>query len=121
MPRRIAILDTTLRDGEKAPGFCMSLDEKLEVARQLARLGVDVIEAGYPAASPGDFASVKEIARVVRGPDDREPRAGGRRGNRRGLGGREGRGAAEDPRGPRHLASRHEARARDGAEGSSST
>ena len=66
--RRIAILDTTLRDGERGPGFGMNLEEKLEVARQLARLGVDVIEAGYPAASPGDFASVKEIARVVRGP-----------------------------------------------------
>lgn len=68
MPRRIAIFDTTLRDGEQAPGFSMNLDEKLEVARQLARLGVDVIEAGYPATSPRDFASVKEIARVVRGP-----------------------------------------------------
>jgi 2-isopropylmalate synthase len=68
MPRRIAILDTTLRDGEQAPGFSMNLDEKLEVARQLARLGVDVIEAGYPVTSPGDFASVREIARVVRGP-----------------------------------------------------
>jgi 2-isopropylmalate synthase len=68
MPRRIAIFDTTLRDGEQAPGFSMNLDEKLEVARQLARLGVDVIEAGYPVTSPGDFASVKEIARVVRGP-----------------------------------------------------
>jgi 2-isopropylmalate synthase len=68
MPRRIVILDTTLRDGEQAPGFSMNLDEKLEVARQLSRLGVDVIEAGYPVTSPGDFASVKEIARVVRGP-----------------------------------------------------
>ncbi len=68
MPRRIAIFDTTLRDGEQAPGFSMNLDEKLEVARQLSRLGVDVIEAGYPVTSPGDFASVKEIARVVRGP-----------------------------------------------------
>ena len=68
MTRRIAILDTTLRDGEQAPGFSMNLDEKLEVARQLSRLGVDVIEAGYPVTSPGDFASVKEIARVVRGP-----------------------------------------------------
>ena len=66
MPRRIAILDTTLCDGGRAPGFCMSLDEKLEVARQLSRLGVDVIEAGRPGAGPGDFASVKEIARVVR-------------------------------------------------------
>jgi 2-isopropylmalate synthase len=68
MPRRIAILDTTLGDGGRAPGFCMNLDEKLEVARQLAGLGVDVIEAGRPGAGPGDFASVKEIARVVRGP-----------------------------------------------------
>ena len=68
MARRIAILDTTLRDGEQGPGFSMNLDEKLEVARQLARLGVDVIEAGYPVTSPGDYASVKEIARVVRGP-----------------------------------------------------
>lgn len=68
MPRRIAILDTTLSEGEKAPGLCMNLDEKLEVARQLARLGVDVIEAGRPGGGPGDFASVKEIARVVRGP-----------------------------------------------------
>jgi 2-isopropylmalate synthase len=68
MPRRIAILDTTLRDGEQAPGFSMNLEEKLEVARQLCRLGVDVIEAGYPVTSPGDFASVREIARVVRGP-----------------------------------------------------
>jgi 2-isopropylmalate synthase len=68
MPRRIAILDTTLRDGEQAPGFSMNLEEKLEVARQLARLGVDVIEAGYPVTSPGDFESVREIARVVRGP-----------------------------------------------------
>lgn len=68
MPRRIFILDTTLRDGERAPGFCMSLDEKLEVARQLARLGVDVIDAGYPAGGEQGFASVREIARVVRGP-----------------------------------------------------
>jgi 2-isopropylmalate synthase len=68
MMRRIAILDTTLRDGEQAPGFSMNFDEKLEVARQLARLGVDAIEAGYPVTSPGDFESVREIARVVRGP-----------------------------------------------------
>ncbi len=65
---KIAILDTTLRDGERAPGFCMSLDEKLAVARQLARLGVDVIDAGYPAGGEQGFASVREIARVVRDP-----------------------------------------------------
>jgi 2-isopropylmalate synthase len=66
--RRIAIFDTTLRDGEQAPGCSMNLKEKLEVARQLARLGVDVLEAGFAIASPGDFASVREIAREVKGP-----------------------------------------------------
>jgi 2-isopropylmalate synthase len=68
MSRKIVIFDTTLRDGEQAPGCSMNLEEKLEVARQLGRLGVDVIEAGFPASSPGDFASVQEIARKVRGP-----------------------------------------------------
>jgi len=68
MGRRIEILDTTLRDGEQGPGFTMNLEEKLEVARQLARLGVDVIEAGYPVTSPGDYEAVREVARVVRGP-----------------------------------------------------
>jgi 2-isopropylmalate synthase len=68
MARRIAILDTTLRDGGRAPGFGMGLDEKLEVARQLARLGVDVIEAGRPSAGPDERSAVKEIARLVREP-----------------------------------------------------
>ncbi|HEY8347195.1 MAG TPA: 2-isopropylmalate synthase [Symbiobacteriaceae bacterium] len=68
MSKRIAIFDTTLRDGEQAPGFSMTADEKLQIARQLARLGVDVIEAGFAASSPGDFASVQQIAREVRGP-----------------------------------------------------
>jgi 2-isopropylmalate synthase len=68
MARRIAMLDTTLRDGGRAPGFGMGLDEKLEVARQLALLGVDVIDAGRPAAGPDERAAVKEIARLVRGP-----------------------------------------------------
>jgi 2-isopropylmalate synthase len=65
---RIIIFDTTLRDGEQCPGAAMTPREKLEVARQLARLGVDVIEAGFPVASEGDFASVQQIAREVRGP-----------------------------------------------------
>jgi 2-isopropylmalate synthase len=65
---RIIIFDTTLRDGEQCPGAAMTPREKLEVARQLARLGVDVIEAGFPVASEGDFASVEQIAREVRGP-----------------------------------------------------
>ena len=68
MSRQIKIFDTTLRDGEQAPGCSMNLMEKVDVARQLARLGVDVIEAGFAIASPGDFASVREIARTVRGP-----------------------------------------------------
>ncbi len=62
---RVYIFDTTLRDGEQAPGCSMNAREKLEVARQLARLGVDIIEAGFPISSPGDFASVREIAEVV--------------------------------------------------------
>jgi 2-isopropylmalate synthase len=65
--KRIAIFDTTLRDGEQSPGVSLSLSEKLDIARQLARLRVDVIEAGYAAASPGDFASVEAIAKDVRG------------------------------------------------------
>src|SRR2546422_6779000 len=65
---RIIIFDTTLRDGEQCPGASMNLREKLEVARQLARLGVDVIEAGFPITSEGDFTSVSQIARDVKGP-----------------------------------------------------
>jgi 2-isopropylmalate synthase len=65
---RILIFDTTLRDGEQAPGFSMGADQKLEFARQLERLNVDVIEAGFPAASPEDFAAVQRIAREVKGP-----------------------------------------------------
>ena len=66
-PRKIVIFDTTLRDGEQSPGCSMNLDEKLEVAQALVDLGVDVIEAGFPIASPGDFEAVREIARTVRG------------------------------------------------------
>ncbi len=65
--RRIVIFDTTLRDGEQSPGASMNLAEKLEVAQALVDLGVDVIEAGFPIASPGDFEAVGEIARLVRG------------------------------------------------------
>ncbi|MCC7106944.1 MAG: 2-isopropylmalate synthase [Chloroflexi bacterium] len=65
---RIIIFDTTLRDGEQAPGFSLTSDQKIEFAHQLARLGVDVIEAGFPAASPDDFEAVRKIAREVKGP-----------------------------------------------------
>jgi 2-isopropylmalate synthase len=65
---RLIIFDTTLRDGEQSPGASMNLAEKLEVAQALKDLGVDVIEAGFPIASPGDFESVQAIARQVEGP-----------------------------------------------------
>jgi 2-isopropylmalate synthase (EC 2.3.3.13) len=65
---RVYIFDTTLRDGEQAPGFSMTAEEKLQMALQLARLGVDVIEAGFAAASKGDFEAVKLIAEEVKGP-----------------------------------------------------
>ena len=64
----VKIFDTTLRDGEQSPGISLDVAEKLEIAEQLARLGVDVIEAGFPIASDGDFDSVEAIAKAVRGP-----------------------------------------------------
>jgi 2-isopropylmalate synthase len=64
-PHRVLIFDTTLRDGEQSPGISLNTQEKLEIAQQLARLGVDVIEAGFPITSPGDFQAVEEIARRV--------------------------------------------------------
>ena len=65
---RVRIFDTTLRDGEQSPGISLNRHEKVEIAQQLARLGVDVIEAGFPITSPGDFESVQAIAREVQGP-----------------------------------------------------
>src|SRR6266852_7404607 len=65
---RLIIFDTTLRDGEQSPGASMNLAEKLEIAHALAELGVDVIEAGFPIASPGDFEAVHLIAQQVHGP-----------------------------------------------------
>ncbi len=67
-PNRVIIFDTTLRDGEQSPGISLDQVEKLEIAEQLGRLGIDVIEAGFPVASQGDFESVEAIARAVRGP-----------------------------------------------------
>ena len=66
-PAVVKIFDTTLRDGEQSPGATMTTVEKLQVAEQLVRLNIDIMEAGFPAASPGDLASVKEIARRVKG------------------------------------------------------
>ncbi len=68
MPRKIEIFDTTLRDGEQTPGISLNVKEKLEIARQLEKLSVDVIEAGFPIASNGDFNAVKAIAENVKGP-----------------------------------------------------
>ena len=65
---RVVVFDTTLRDGEQAPGASMDLDQKLAVARALQALGVDVVEAGFPAASPGDFEAVAAVARELEGP-----------------------------------------------------
>mgnify|MGYP000070430757 CR=1 FL=1 len=67
MATRIKIFDTTLRDGEQTPGVNLNIQEKLEIARQLARLGVDVIEAGFAIASPGDFEAVKAVAQNIKG------------------------------------------------------
>jgi 2-isopropylmalate synthase len=66
-PDRVFIFDTTLRDGEQSPGFHLDANSKLRIARQLERLGVDVIEAGFPISSPGDFDACRRIAREIRG------------------------------------------------------
>jgi len=68
MTRKIQIFDTTLRDGEQSPGFSMSLGQKLRVARSLKELKVDILEAGFPAASPGDFEAVHAVASEIEGP-----------------------------------------------------
>jgi 2-isopropylmalate synthase len=68
MKDRVRIFDSTLRDGEQAPGIALDPDQKLAIAGQLARLGVDIIEAGFPISSPGDFRAVSWIAREVEGP-----------------------------------------------------
>ena len=65
-PKTIKIFDTTLRDGEQSPGCSMNLEEKLRVARMLEGMGVDVIEAGFAIASPGDFEAVNEIAKALK-------------------------------------------------------
>ena len=64
---RVQIFDTTLRDGEQSPGFSMNREEKLRLARQLEQLGVDVIEAGFPIASPGDLDAVRAVAAEILG------------------------------------------------------
>src|SRR5258705_13673223 len=63
---KLIIFDTTMRDGEQSPGAMMTLDEKLRIARQLERMKVDVIEAGFPASSNGDFEAVKAVAKLIK-------------------------------------------------------
>ena len=63
---KLIIFDTTLRDGEQSPGASMTQEEKLRIARQLEKLGVDVIEAGFAAASPGDFESISAVAKNIK-------------------------------------------------------
>ncbi|MEG1610476.1 MAG: 2-isopropylmalate synthase, partial [Bilophila sp.] len=67
MSNRVIVFDTTLRDGEQSPGATMNLQEKLRMARQMEILGIDVLEAGFPASSVGDFESVHAIANAVKG------------------------------------------------------
>ena len=64
--KRIKIFDTTLRDGEQAAGGALTLEEKIDIAQQLERLGVDCIEAGFPATSPGDFRSVQTVCELIK-------------------------------------------------------
>jgi 2-isopropylmalate synthase len=64
---KVIIFDTTLRDGEQAAGTSLNFKEKLDIARQLEKLGIDVIEAGFPISSPGDFEAVQLIAREIKG------------------------------------------------------
>src|SRR2546421_588821 len=64
---KVIIFDTTLRDGEQSPGVALTTADKMEIARQLERLGVDIIEAGFPRTSPGDFDAVQAIAREIKG------------------------------------------------------
>src|SRR5205823_8727550 len=68
IPARVVVFDTTLRDGEQAPGFTMDVPAKVTMARALDALGVDILEAGFPIASPADAAAVSEVSREIRRP-----------------------------------------------------
>ena len=112
----VKIFDTTLRDGEQSPGISLDVGEKLEIAEQLARLGVDVIEAGFPIASDGDFEAVEAIAKSVAGPiitgavADRRSRTSTGRGKRCGTP-----SASPHPRLPRDVEDPHGEEAPDDA------
>ena len=68
MTKKVDIFDTTLRDGEQVPGCKLNTQEKIVIAKQLEELGVDIIEAGFPVSSPGDFQSVVDISKAVKNP-----------------------------------------------------
>ena len=115
MSEKIIVFDTTLRDGEQSPGASMNQAEKLRIAQQLERMGVDVMEAGFPIASPGDFEAVRSIAQIIKN----STVAGLARCNKAdveaGRGGRGPGGPAPDPRLHRHLADPHGPQAQHGA------
>ena len=77
MQDRVLIFDTTLRDGEQSPGATMTLRQKLEISETLDEMGVDIIEAGFPNASPGDFKAVREVSGIVKKRGRLRPRAVG--------------------------------------------
>ena len=114
---RVKIFDTTLRDGEQSPGISLNKQEKLEIAHQLARLGVDVIEAGFPITSPGDFESVQAIAREVEGPVICGLARTQRAGHRGGVERRQGLRASAHPHVHRDQRHPHRAQAADHARG----
>ena len=101
--RMIRIFDTTLRDGEQSPGASMNIQEKLMVAKQLARLGVDVIEAGFAFSSPGDFEAIKTIGNEVERACHLQSRQGKGRGYQEGVGGVKGCAEEADPYVPFHF------------------
>ena len=114
---RVRVFDTTLRDGEQSPGISLNRQEKLEIAQQLARLGVDIIEAGFPITSPGDFEAVQAIAREVEGPVICGLARTSQAGHRRGVGGDAGLRASAHPHVYRDQRHPYRAQAADHARG----
>ena len=106
---RVIIFDTTLRDGEQSPGFSMNISEKVRLAEALAELGADVIEAGFPIASPGDFDSVVGHCRTGARPGDLRPGALGARRHHARSRGHSWRRARPHPHLHQHLPAAHEA------------
>ena len=112
---RVVIFDTTLRDGEQCPGATMTHEEKIEVAELLDTMGVDIIEAGFPIASDGDFDAVNEIAKRTKNAVAVRPLARGVQGHRPLRRGDQAGRAQAHPHLPVHLAGAHEVEAAEGA------